>query len=425
MQKQWFKNHQKLIKAAVGGRRRPVALALLGAALKSIEPSVFMPAALSRIQRQPDWPTPSHLLAIGKAAHGMAKAALHDLRIQSGHVLALHETPCPPLQVHRGTHPLPANDAVQTARTLIEWAQGLGEDDHVVCLISGGASSLLCLPAPGIQLKQIQTVTDSLMKAGAPIGVLNAVRRHLSGIKGGKLAHAFFPAAVTTIVLSDVPGLGADSVGSGPTVPLPEKHQSLLEQSREYGVAIPALKRDGSPDPHQTRHPFAQRNHLVLAGSNETAQQALIQEGKEQGLRIAQWPTMQAGVARDAGAHFYREAMAMLTAQPGLDGVVCGGETTVTVRGHGTGGRVQEWLLGAARIHTQGLLAGLATDGADGSSHFAGGLIDRNAIHLGGQESINDALEANDSASWFRASQSALDTGHTGTNVADIGLLLR
>jgi glycerate 2-kinase len=340
------------------------------------------------------------LLAFGKASLGMAEAAVMLCEPRGGLLVAL--TPerwaphgGPPLEIRRGGHPVPTEDAAETGQCALDMVSSLTADDALLCLVSGGGSAMLELPVPGVTVAQIRERTRTLMRRGADIHALNRERTRLSQLKGGKLARAAAPARVVNVILSDVPGGDLSVVASGPTVP-PPGHRD------EYGPV-----------------------RSVLAADNDTAQDAIVDAGRREGLRLVRAPEYVRGEAREAGARFYAEARHRCTHE-GLHGIVWGGETTVHVTGQGRGGRNQELVLGAAQAFAGGALGSLGTDGIDGESEAAGAWLDADVLARARRLGLtpHDHLERNDSEAFFRQAGGLMVTGPTGTNVADVCLYL-
>ena len=368
------------------GARRALALDLAEAALAAVEPE----AATARVLAGRADLRGCVVLAFGKAAALMARAALTCCAPRGGLVIGLEEPSVDlgTLQVRRGHHPLPAPEAEQHGAEVLALAQGLGADDTVLCLVSGGGSALLEFPRPGVTMAEIRELTDEHLKAGAPIGELNAARTALSALKGGGLARALLPARIVNVVLSDVPGQPLSLVASGPTI---------LDDSRVETVA---------------------------AADNDTAVQGVLRAGADRGLALKRLQTPIVGEARLVGRQLMEEAARVFAADPQLDGLVGGGETTVTVAGSGRGGRNGELVLGAAAAIGDHLVLSLATDGLDGTSDSAGAVLDSQLL-VDGPGPIAPALDDNDSATWLEAAGALLRTGPTGTNVADVVIVLR
>lgn len=362
--------------------RRARALDLAEAALAAIEPEAATARALAgRADLQG-----CTVLAFGKAAVPMARAALRCCAPRGGLVVALAPADLGPLEVRLGEHPRPALDAPATGRAALELVRSLGADDVLLCLVSGGGSALLELPAAGVTIEQIRATTEALLRGSVPIGALNAARTRLSALKGGQLARAT-QARIVNLVLSDVPGQPASVVASGPTV---------ADEARI---------------------------RTTVVADNDTAVAGVLARAAERGIVLERAAGL-VGEARDAGRRLVRDAAGAFAMDPRIDGFVAGGETTVTVTGDGDGGRNGELVLGAADVLSSHLVLALATDGVDGGSRSAGALLDPAALE-GARGSIAQALEDNDSAPWLRRAGTLLETGPTGTNVADVALVLR
>ncbi|MFN3945972.1 MAG: glycerate kinase [Allosphingosinicella sp.] len=352
-------------------------------------------------------------LAIGKAAPAMARAVERawDGPLE-GLVVAPHGTAAglDRLPLVAAGHPVPDEASLDAATRLLALARGAGRDDLLLCLLSGGASALACLPGEGLTLAQKQRVTRDLLRSGGPVADINCVRRHLSRIKGGRLAAATAPAKVLTLAISDVIGDPPADIGSGPTVADPTTLADAMDVLRRHGVDAPdrgwseTMKRVGG-------------DYRVLAG-NRDALRAAAAQARRLGYR-PQILGEVAGEAREAGrAH----AALALAAAPGT-ALISGGELTVTVTGRGVGGPNQEYALAAAialagREHVAGLAAD--TDGIDGTGAAAGAFFGSGVAAEGAEAALAD----NDSGAWFAARGALFVTGPTGTNVNDLRILL-
>lgn len=376
----------------------------------------------------------SVVIAFGKASVPMARAAvsrLHGLRYL-GVVVSNDPSPVAGLEVHRAIHPVPAESNLVATRRVIELAQRTCAGDLVLVLVSGGGSALLTLPAGGLTLDDIADTTDLLLKAGVNIQQLNAVRKHLSAVKGGRLAESLGSAGVVlTPVISDVVGDDLSVIASGPTVGDPTT----------YADALSILT------PFRARVPGSVLEHLELGASGRIAETPKVELanqtvgvvasvrhaalGVEQAARRLGWSasietTCLTGEAREVGKRIALEAQQM---SPG-EIRIYGGETTVTVSGSGKGGRNQELALAAALV-LQGdpgvVLLSAGTDGVDGMSRDAGALVDGATIAVGKAMGFDalDYLNRNDSNPYLRAVGDVLTTGPTGTNVGDLVLLAR
>ncbi len=378
----------------------------------------------------------------GKAALPMAAAAadvLRDLPVE-GLVIAPHGAKggTGPVEVRRAAHPLPDAAGVDGSRALAKLVESATSEDLVIMLISGGASSLLGIPAEGLTLDDLRATDDLLLKSGAAIGEINAVRKHLDRLKGGRLAVLAAPATLITIVLSDVVGADLSSIGSGPTVPDPTALDDCLEILDRYHIAgsvppaVLSLLRSGpaaeTPKPGDAVFNGAL---TVLAGDNRLACRAAAAEAQQLGLNSLVLTAQVTGEAREVAkvlAGVLREVDASGMPVPRPCCIVAGGETTVTVRGSGKGGRNQEVALSAA-LALDGvrdvLFASIGSDGVDGPTDAAGGIVDGTTAARARTQGldIRRALAENDSYPLLKALDGLVMTGPTGTNVCDLYLL--
>jgi glycerate-2-kinase len=381
-----------------------------------------------------------YVLGAGKAACEMARgavAALHH-RILGGLVVTKHGHgfPVDPIEVREAAHPVPDERSVAAANEVLARAASLPRDATLLVLVSGGASALWTAPVSGVTLEDIQTLTALLLRSGADIRAMNAVRKHLSRIKGGALARLATASRVLTLAISDVPGDRLDVIGSGPTAPDPTTYGEALEALRSCRVlaAAPAgarrhLERGAAGDAPETPKPgdalFERVEHRVIA-SLAAALDAAEAEAGRRGMRARNLGGCLYGSARDEAqrlAELARRARA-----EGIDLLVAGGEPVVRVTGDGKGGRAQELALAFALEVDGGeevtaLFAG--TDGSDGPTDAAGALVDHGTVARG-QALRLDArghLDRNDSYGFFRTTGELLVTGPTGTNVADLAFV--
>jgi hydroxypyruvate reductase len=352
------------------------------------------------------------LLAPGKAAVGMACAVERCWeRPLEGLAVAPHGSPGGLERVALVTagHPLPDAASVAAAARMLALAQEAGPEDLVLVLLSGGASALACLPGEGLTLEEKRRVTRGLIRCGAPIGEVNAVRRHLSRFKGGRLALAAAPARLVTLAISDVMGDRPEDIGSGPTVADATDVAAAKAILERYGIEPPAVGWS------ETRASVAGEYRLVARGRD--ALDAAAAKARALGWRPEIFECE--GEAREMGADHARRALA---AAPGT-ALISGGELTVTVHGPGRGGPNQEYALAAARVLAgRAGLEGLAadTDGLDGTGGAAGAFFD-GATAAPGDEA---ALAANDSGAFLEARGALFTTGPTGTNVNDLRVIL-
>jgi len=376
---------------------------------------------------------------VGKAAPGMAGGAARacgDL-ITAGFLITKdgHADGAPPagFVVREAAHPIPDERGVAATRELLALLDGLNADDVVLALISGGGSALLEAPRLPATLTDLAAVTDLLLRAGAPIGDLNAVRGPLSLVKGGGLRRAAAPARVLTLILSDVLGNDPAVIASGPTVPSAATATGALRVLDRYGLLdrVPAPVRhclerppnpdrageDGRPDP------------VLVVADNATAVAAARAAAEAGGRRVAVAWTAATGEAADLGRAW---VAACAAAPPGTDILLGGGEATVTVTGAGVGGRNTEFALAAAlALEDHGVLgwtiASLATDGQDGPTGVAGAIADAGTARRTRAAGVDPlaCLRENDSLRVFQAAGGVVAPGPTGTNVNDLYVAVR
>jgi hydroxypyruvate reductase len=379
------------------------------------------------------------VLGCGKASAAMARTAEDILgdRIAGGFVVVKdgYTVPTRRVAIAEAGHPVPDARGEAAATRLLESAAGATAADLVLVLLSGGASALTPAPAAGIALAEKQAVTRLLLGAGATINELNAVRKHLSRFKGGQLARVAAPARVLTLVLSDVIGDPLDVIGSGPTAPDPTTFADALDvlSARVPAADVPASvrarlaagHRGEVPETPKPGDPIFERVTHVVAGNNEVIVGAAAREAERLGWNVDVLTRSLQGEARDAARALVEHARRL--APPAC--VIAAGETTVTVRGSGRGGRCQEFALAAAlALDPEDSLVVLAagTDGTDGPTPAAGAVVDgatpRRVVAAGGDPEA--ALAANDAYSALGAAGDLLVTGPTNTNLLDLYLVL-
>lgn len=380
------------------------------------------------------------VVGAGKAARGMAAGALELLGDQiAGGVIVAPDGLARPLlgiDVWEARHPIPDTRGLAAAAEALRVARAAEEGDLVLCLLSGGASSLWTAPGDGISLSELQEVTEALMRAGSPIGELNTVRRHLSRIGGGMLARAAAPARVLTLAISDVIGGAAHDIGSGPTSPDPTTHADALHVLTAREVHAPAAVRHhlqagsaGQAPETLKAGELRQEPSFHVIASLRDALAAAAEEAMRLGHPATVVTDHLAGPASAAGELVARATIAAREAGEGPRALIWGGETTVEVRGSGRGGRNQELALAAARLldGVPGIaLAALATDGVDGDSPAAGAIVDGSTAERARRAGLDiyDALARNDSHTLLAATGDVIVTGPSGTNVNDIVIAL-
>lgn len=369
------------------------------------------------------------IVGAGKAAAAMARAAEDHfgdriaggwINVKDGHIESLHR-----IQQHECSHPVPDERGVAGARAIAAIAEAATSDDLVLCLISGGASALMPLPAPPITLEEKQATTRLLLECGATIQEINCVRKHISGIKGGRLAKLAAPARVVSLILSDVIGDDLDVIGSGPTVAdrsTAADARAILERFAVWN-RIPASVRDRIASGAETPKPgdanLARVENRII-GSNRIAAEAALARAQALGYEPHLLSTTLSGEARDVARELART--------PGC--WIAGGETTVTLKGDGKGGRNQEMALAAAIVldgEPDCVFLSAGTDGTDGPTDAAGAIAHGATVARAHQAGLDpqDYLERNDSYHFFAVLGDLIKTGPTGTNVMDLQIMLR
>jgi glycerate 2-kinase len=435
---------------------RKAASRILAAALEAAEPGRLVRAHL-RVSKGrlvvagvPQRPPRGRLflISVGKAAVAMAQAAeecLGDL-LSGGLVVTNAASPTGPSRSRLllAGHPVPDERGLAAAFEVEALVDGLGRDDALLVLLSGGASALLPAPSAGLTLEDKACTTSLLLRAGATIQELNAVRKHLSRLKGGGLARRASPARVLTLVLSDVVGDDLSTIASGPTVPDPttfaeaidilEKRLVLKEVPLSVRRHLDAGARGRVPETAKAGMAFFRRTATHVVGGNRRSVLAAAREAARLGLQPVVLTTRLEGESREVARCLVGILRERVERRRGNQRPTCflaGGETTVTVRGHGQGGRNQEFAVAAAAcldgFPARAVVASLATDGIDGMSDAAGGVVDDRSAFRARELGMPDALTflaQSDSRNFLGPLGDLILTGPTGTNVVDIALLL-
>jgi len=412
---------------------RRQARAIFKAGLAAADP---VDAVVRRLRRL-DFSRYGHIYVIGagKAGASMAQAAERVLgrritagliNVKDGRAARLRR-----IELNQCGHPVPDERGVAGAARIAEIAASAGEKDLVLCLISGGASALLPLPVPPITLEEKQQMTRLLLACGADIHELNAVRKHVSRIKGGQLARLAAPAHVEALLLSDVIGDNLDTIGSGPTAPDESTFAGVAGILEKYGLSdrvpesirgrIAAGVRGEIAETPKAGDPVFTRVRNSIVGSNRIALAAAARHARALGFRTTILSSSIEGETREIAR---MHAAIARDSRPGVC-IITGGETTVTLRGDGLGGRNQEFVLAAAidiagRPRTVILSAG--TDGSDGPTSAAGAIADGDTLRRNPEAARY--LAANDSYHYFESLGDLIITGPTHTNVMDIHLIL-
>lgn len=430
---------------------RAIARTVLAAALAAVAPDEAIRRHVRRDGRwlhidgeRYDLAAYRRIVAVGagKASGLMAQSveALLGDRLAGGLVIVKdgHTVPTTRIALREAAHPLPDARGVAATAELLGWLDGLGADDLALLLLSGGGSALLERPAPGLDLDALQTTTDLLLRAGASIGELNAVRKHLSAVKGGGLARAAGGASIVALVLSDVVGSPLDVIASGPAAPDPSTFADAGAVLERYALwervpatvaaylraglvgDVPETPKPGAPELARVRH--------VIVGDNAQAAATAVDQARALGLQALLLSTYVEGEAREVGrllAALARELAHRGGPLPRPACLVLGGETTVTVLGDGRGGRNQEVALGAV-VGLAGLadvlVLAAATDGGDGPTHAAGAWVDGTSLARAAARGLAPGafLASNDSYHFFAPLGDLLVTGPTLTNVNDL-----
>ncbi|MEM3079184.1 MAG: glycerate kinase [Thermoproteota archaeon] len=346
------------------------------------------------------------------------------------------------IKLNEAGHPIPDEEGLRGAEKMIEVAEGAEKRDLIICLISGGGSSLLPLPAEGLTLEEKRLITDKMILSGATIHEINTVRKHLSRIKGGWLAKKASPATVISLIISDVVGDRVDVIASGPTSPDESTYMEAVKILRRYGLwndlttTVKEFLTKGVegilPETPKPEDPCFKSVYNYIVGSNLEICLELKRFYKKRGCNSIVLTSRMEGEAREVGKLLSSIALEATSSgnplKPPL-ALICGGETTVTVRGGGKGGRNQELALAAStRISNQLpiLMASFGTDGVDGPTEAAGAVIDHTTIKRAEERGLRaeDYLLNNDSYTFFENLGDLIICGPTGTNVNDISLIL-
>ena len=402
---------------------------MFAAAVDAAQPRHCLPAHL------PTAPTGRTLIiGAGKASAEMARVVeQHWPGPLSGLVVTRYgyKVPCERIEIVEAAHPVPDQAGLDAARRILALVQGLGADDLVICLISGGGSSLLALPGDGLTLADKQALNRDLLKSGATISEMNCVRRHLSAIKGGRLAAACFPARLVTLAISDVPGDDPINIASGPTSADPTTCLDALAILQRYAITVPpqvrALLESGRGESVKPGDARLANSETRMIATPQMALEAAAAVAREAGVQAHILGDSIEGEARDVGI-----VMAGIARQVARFGqpfsapcvLLSGGETTVTIRGDGRGGRNVEFLLslgvaldGHAGIHA----IACDTDGVDGQEEIAGATLAPDTLQRAWALGIRprDSLADNDGHGFFQALGDSVICGPTLTNVND------
>lgn len=411
---------------------------LFDAGLTAADPAQAVPPHL------PDIPRDGRTLVIGagKAAAAMAKAVEHawpdDAPPPEGLVVTRydHGVPLDHIECVEAAHPVPDAAGREAAQRMLEMAQELDDGDLLICLISGGGSALLALPADGLSLEDKQAVSKALLRSGADITEMNCVRKHLSAVKGGRLAAAAHPARVVSLLISDVPGDDPATIASGPTVPDPTTFADARAILRKYKIDPPeAVRRhleaaaEETPKPGDPRLANAQ---TILVARPQASLEAMADAAEQAGVHPVILGDAIEGEAREVAkvmSGIAKQVRAHGQPAPPPCVLLSGGETTVTVQGNGRGGRNLEFLLAlAVALDGQSGIYAIAgdSDGIDGSEDNAGALLDPESLARAREAGLDAkaSLAANDGYGFFSGLDDLVVTGPTLTNVNDLRAIL-
>ena len=405
----------------------PAISRVLTAALEGVEPGRLIQNSLAHIDNAPG---DLYALGLGKAAEPMVLALSKTRKLKDALVITKHASGISSqnLKIVKAGHPIPDERSLRAGKAALEFASRVGVSDTLVCLISGGGSALACVPVNGLNLDDIQSLTSALMRSGASISEINVLRRSLDQIKGGGLARACL-GNVISLILSDVLGNSLEAIASGPTVVNPTSHHDALNIIIKYSIPIPehiinylayesAEMGDARVNPAQN----------IIIGDIKTAAEAAQEQARREGFTTQMLNLSLQGEARSVGVDLVNESKSYIQQFIRPFCLLAGGETTVTVKGNGRGGRNQELAM-AAITPLAGvpdiLFITLATDGEDGPTEAAGAVVTGDSLDRAHKLGMvpEDYLVRNDSYSFFKGLGDLLQPGPTGTNVNDLVFL--
>ena len=437
-------------------KMRSDALEIFNASIKAVDPVTGVKQYLSKDKntisisknkyRLDDFNN-IYLIGFGKAAASMAKGVEQVIGncltsgiviVKYGHLDSLSSK----IKIIEAAHPVPDKSGIEGAKEIVEFVSTKTEKDLIVCVISGGGSALFPLPAENISLKEKQKTTELLLSCGADIKEINTVRKHISQVKGGQLARLAQPATLATLVLSDVIGDPLDSIASGPTVPDSSTYQDCMAIFQKYELSnqipdsvinhINAGLENNIVDTPQKNDPAFSKTYNIIVGNNLEAVVAAKKCAEELGYNVLILSTLIEGETKDVA--YVHAAIAKEIVKSGNPiqkpaCIISGGETTVTIKGKGLGGRNQEFVLAAAtEIHNFGniVILSAGTDGTDGPTDAAGAIADQFTILRATELKVNAKkyLKNNDSYNFFKKLNDLIITGPTNTNVMDIRIML-
>jgi glycerate 2-kinase len=402
----------------------PRVLRILAAAFNAVDP---YDAVKRYIDKNP-LPTQKRIFAfgLGKAAIGMTQALADSTHLTDTLVITKHASPLTvePVTVIEGNHPIPGRDSLAAGQAALQFVSQLHEEDLLVCLISGGGSALMT--APLIPLEELQALTSALLASGARIDEINTIRRHLDTLKGGGLAQAANGAQIISLILSDVVGDPIEAIASGPTAPDSTTNENAKAILNAYQISFEKLNFRETPKPND---PIFRKVKNQVIASNLIALQAAKEQAEREGFAVKIVNNKLQGEARDVGRDMALQLIEEIKKQARPFCLLAGGETTVTLKGNGKGGRNQEIALGAIetlREMENVMLISIATDGEDGPTNAAGAVATRESAQRAESLGLNvaDSLSRNDAYVLFDQLGDLIRTGPSGTNVNDLILCI-
>lgn len=402
---------------------------ILAAAFNAVEPG----AAVKRFLDEHPLQAKKRVFAfgLGKAACAMTNALADSIDLTAALIITKHASRVHPstATVIEGNHPIPGKSSLAAGRAALDFVSRLTPDDLLLCLISGGGSALMTMPV--VPLADLQSLTSTLLACGARIDEINTLRRHLDRLKGGGLVQAANGAKIISLILSDVVGDSVEAIASGPTAPDPSTQKEAIAILQKYGLenqtissVIQSLRETAKPDEVVFENV---QNHIIA--SNDIALHAARLKAERVGFQAGIIHYGLQGEAREVGRNLATRLKEETRERERPFCLLAGGETTVTLRGGGKGGRNQELVLGAVEILSKlkdAMIVSIATDGEDGPTDAAGALATNESIHRAGSLGLvaADHLSRNDAYPFFEGLGDLIKTGPSGTNVNDLVMCL-
>ncbi len=415
---------------------KETALALFRAGTERVLPERVLPDHLRNL----DLRERVRLISVGKAGASSARVAMEILgeRLIGGLVVSPEDCEIPGLETIKSSHPLPDENSLLAGERALGLARSVGGDETLLVLLSGGASSLMEAPVPGIGIEELRKIYELMLVAGLDIREVNTVRRHISRVKGGRLALSSGAGRLVALIISDVVGNSLEEIGSGPTAPDPTLKAEAITILKKYDIwhSLSEATREAiwsAPETPKPDVPRFGRIQNILVAENRMALSGIKDKASEMGYEATIITDSLRGEAREVGFALGGILAGIAEGRSDLSGrrvcLIFGGETTVRVRGGGTGGRNQELALACA-MAIKGLrgvaVVSFSTDGKDGPTEAAGAFADAETCEIAFGKGLEprEFLDNNDSYTFFRKVRGLIETGPTGTNVADCVVLL-